>query len=130
MVFAFVWLKGVQTFRTIHFPYRKLLIVDGAGNTLTSLPVLRRGGYGLDTADEFDSVWLRSDVAQLCAAAGLAYNERSFDDTEELQRAHPGAMRLYGFYAHPQRYVWGSVLLVFAVIAVLILIAAVAAVVG
>src|SRR5436190_7600207 len=47
VVFAFVWLKGVRAFRTVHFPYRKLLVVDGAGNTLTSLPVLRRGGYGV-----------------------------------------------------------------------------------
>jgi hypothetical protein len=122
VVFAFVWLKG-GAWPTMRFPYRKLLVVDAAGNTMASIPAIRKGGY-FDDAPGFESAWSREELAHLCAAAGLAYEEKSFADTEELQHAHPGAIKLNRFYTHPRRYVLRGVLITFALIAALAVLAA------
>jgi hypothetical protein len=121
VVFVFVWLKAGWQQR---LPYRKLLVVAETGETLMSFPALRTGTGGLDPTSEFESVWSRQELRQLCAAAGLSYDEESYPDTEALHDAHPGAMNGYRFYAHPHRYASLVVVAILATIVALILVQA------
>jgi hypothetical protein len=118
-VLVFVYLKlGLGR----RIPYRRLLVVDAAGRTLASMQALRRRYYASSYGPPFESVWPNDDLSKLSAAAGLDYHEEEFPDTEALQDAHPGAMKGYRFYAHPNRYMLLVTLAVIAVVVVAILI--------
>lgn len=119
VVFVFVWLHAGWQQR---LPYRKLLLVDAAGETLMSFPALRTHTSAFDSPAEFESVWSRQELQQLCTAAGLSYCEESHPDPLALQHAHPGAMNGYRFYTHPHRYATITVLaIIITIIAFVVL---------